>query len=112
MSTTHPMISVQTVLQAERGEPLPILHQQHRVAGGTTIRELLRQAGLDPTVTLIESGALGLALHGQKAWLDDVLRDGSRVEVLEPVNANAKAARAERVAADRGRRKTRFGAGR
>ncbi len=106
------MIIVQTVLQAEDGDALPIVRQQHRVAGGTTIRRLLQLAGLEQSLALIESGARGLAVHGQKAWLDDVLRDGSRVEVVARVNADAKAARAERVAADRAGRKSRFGAAR
>ena len=52
----------------------------------------------------VEDGRLGLAVHGKRAWLDDILPDGSRVEVLAPIQADAKADRRARVAADRRRR--------
>lgn len=108
------MISVETVLQDARapgaGAPWPDLtRQQHRVPAGTTIRELLRRAGLAGAITRIESGGLGLACHGKRAWLEDVLPDGARVEVVEPIRVDAKAARMQRVAADRARRRARFG---
>jgi putative ubiquitin-RnfH superfamily antitoxin RatB of RatAB toxin-antitoxin module len=109
-------ISVETVLQVVgqglEGAVLPLVHQQHRVRTGTTIRTLLRQAGFSETVAAIESGALGLALHGRRAWLDDVLEDGSRVEAVAPIATDAKAARAQKVAAERARRKSSFGAAR
>ena len=120
------MISVETVLQAgcaagadDGGSPAgtawagtaqpSIVRQQHRIATGTTIRALLRQAGLDAAITRIEAGALGLSCHGRRAWLDDSLADGARVEMVEPIHADAKAARRQRVAADQARRRTRFG---
>lgn len=116
-----PMISVQTVVQldddatggvgdrAAPGEPAALLRQQHRVAAGTSIGELLRLAGLEQVAAAIAAGRLGLAVYGKRAWLDDILADGSRVEVVAPIAADAKAARAARVAADRSRRRSRFG---
>lgn len=119
------MIAVQTVLQdsstapaggsgpaVEGGSPsasIPIVRQLHRVAAGTSIRQLLRQAGLMDAIERIEAGALGLSCHGKRAWLDDILADQSRVEMVEPIQADAKAARVRRVAEDRRRRSTRFG---
>ena len=96
------MISVETVVQ-DAGRPL--LRQQHRVVEGTTIRALLRDAGFDGVVAAIEKGTLGLAVHGKRAWLDDILVDDTRIEVMAPIEADAKAARAARVAADRSRRR-------
>jgi putative ubiquitin-RnfH superfamily antitoxin RatB of RatAB toxin-antitoxin module len=75
------------------------------VPAGTSIRTLLHRAGQGQAVLRIEAGTLGLACHGRRAWLDDVLQNGSRVEVVEPINVDAKAARAARVAADRARRR-------
>lgn len=120
------MISVETVLQdrsvagasgdrqpvgnaAVDSAPCSIIRQQHRVACGTSIRELLRQAGLTEAIARIESGALGLSCHGKRAWLDDTLADDSRVEMVEPIHADAKAARRQRVAAERARSRARFG---
>ena len=94
------MIRVETVLQAGEG-----LHrQQHRVPDGTTIRQLLEEAGFDGVAERIAAGSLGLALHGRRAWLDDPLVDGARVEMVLPVRADARSARRERVAAARARR--------
>lgn len=122
------MISVQTVLQdsaaavgsavpggngASNATPPPMTHpimrQQHRLAAGMSIRQLLCQAGLEAAITRINSGELGLSCHGKRAWLDDILADGSRVEMVEPIQADAKAQRARRVAEDRRRRSARFG---
>jgi putative ubiquitin-RnfH superfamily antitoxin RatB of RatAB toxin-antitoxin module len=97
------VIGVQTVLQVGPS-PSPLVRQQHRIPAGVTIRTLLRQAGLQEVIGRVEVGTVGLARHGRRAWLDDVLLDGDRVELVEPINADAKAARAERVATDRSRR--------
>ena len=102
------MISVQTVVQVADGTPpWPLLRQEHRVPDGTSIRELLCRGGLAQVVARIDSGALGLARHGKRAWLDDILQDGWRVEVTEPINVDAKAQRTQRVAVDRARRRFR-----
>ena len=134
--TAHEKISVETVVQrgTPRGgtgdategavanvvgrviagastDPQPpplLLRQQHRVSEGTTIRGLLSVAGLGEVLEGIENGSLGLAVYGKRAWLDDVLVDGNRIEVVAPIQADAKAARVARAAADRGRRRTRL----
>ena len=106
------MIGVQTVVQASPSEDpaslgLPLLRQQHRVMPGTTIRQLLQATGLQQVAARIDDGKLGLSVYGKRAWLDDVLFDGSRVEVLAPIQADAKTARLARAAADRSRRRGR-----
>jgi putative ubiquitin-RnfH superfamily antitoxin RatB of RatAB toxin-antitoxin module len=86
------------------GVPWLLVHQHHRVPAGTSIRALLRQAGMASVIARIESGDLGLASHGKRAWLDDQLAEGARIEVVAPITTDAKAARVARVAADRRRR--------
>ncbi len=112
------MISVETVVQVQARPQAAggseagwdgLVRQQHRVAAGTSIAALLRQADMAPAAAAIAAGSLGLAVHGRRAWLDDILADGNRVEIVAPIDADAKAARAERVAADRNRRRARFG---
>ncbi len=95
-------------------QPPPLLlRQQHRVSEGTTIRGLLGgAAGLSEVLEGIENGRLGLSVYGKRAWLDDILVDGSRIEVVAPIQADAKAARVARAAADRGRRRSRLSSGR
>jgi putative ubiquitin-RnfH superfamily antitoxin RatB of RatAB toxin-antitoxin module len=105
-------VGVETVLQAPTSaDPanagLPLLQQQHRVPFGTTIRRLLQSAGFQDVVDRIDGGKLGLSVYGKRAWLDDVLSDGSRVEVVAPIRVDAKAARVARAAADRSRRRGR-----
>jgi putative ubiquitin-RnfH superfamily antitoxin RatB of RatAB toxin-antitoxin module len=111
--TIGPMISVETVLQLPgdpAGRETALDRAQHRLPEGTTIRQLLRRAGLADAAARIETGVLGLSCHGKRAWLDDVLVDGARVEMVEPIRADAKAARMQRVAADRARRRARSAA--
>src|SRR5690606_27458338 len=63
------MIRVETVLQ----EGTALYRQQHRVAEGTTIRQLLDGAGFAGVAERITAGSLGLSCHGRRAWLDDRL---------------------------------------
>ena len=98
-------IRVETVVQGPGGD---LLQQQHRIAPGTTIRQLLHQVAAGGIVEAIEGGGLGLAIYGKRAWLDDILVDRCRVEVLAPIEADAKAARVARAASDRSRRRTRL----
>lgn len=96
------MIRVETVLQAGT----ELVRQQHRVPPGTTIRGLLERAGLADAANRVTRGELGLSCHGRRAWLDDELRDGARVELVLPIRADARAARVARVASARERRRT------
>jgi len=110
--TSPAMIAVETVLQVSltadaAGLAQPLLRQRHRVMAGITIRQLLQAIGARELADRIDSGRLGLSVFGKRAWLDDVLLDGSRVEVLAPIEADAKAARVVRAAGDRSRRRGR-----
>jgi uncharacterized protein len=54
---------------------------------GATVAEAIAAAGLGP------GGHVAVAVHGEKAALDDVLRDGDRVELLRPLTMDPKDAR-------------------
>ncbi len=94
------MIRVETVVQ----DAGALARQQHRVPDGTTIRQLLDRAGFAGAAERIAAGTLGLSCHGRRAWLDDPLVDGARVEMVLPVRADARAARRQRVTVQRAER--------
>jgi putative ubiquitin-RnfH superfamily antitoxin RatB of RatAB toxin-antitoxin module len=96
---------VETVLQ----DGTELHRQQHRVPAGMTIRQLLERAGLAEAAAQVAAGRLGLSCHGRRAWLDDPLTDGARVELVLPVRADARAERMRRVAAARARRRATAG---
>lgn len=91
-----PMFSVELVCQ----QPAYTLQRsQHRVPAGTTIRQLLlAQPEGSALVAAIDARQLGLARFGRRAWLDDPVQPDDRIEVLQPLVADAKAARFARVA--------------
>lgn len=60
--------------------------------------------GADLLISDIENRARGLSRHGRRAWLDDLLADTDRVEVMLPIVADARKARFERVAKNRARK--------
>lgn len=59
---------------------------------GATLAEAICASGLDA------SGITGYAVHGERADIDAVLRDGDRVELLRPLQADPKDARRRRAA--------------
>ena len=75
--------------------------QMLRMPSGCSIREVLALAGHAAAIAAIEAGELGLAHHGARARLDDRLTTATRLEVMRPITADAKAWRRERVAARR-----------
>lgn len=68
------------------------------VPGGATVGDALKAAAMhdDPAST-------GIAVYGERVAPDTALRDGDRVELLRPLQADPKDARRRR-AQDRGRR--------
>ena len=90
---------VELYVQAEDGADRQCL----RVLSGTTIQAVLERAGHAGTVALISAGTRGLARWGRRAGLDEALVEASRIEVVLPITADAKAWRRERVAARRAR---------
>lgn len=74
-----------------------------------TVEAALRWAltaglGPGPMIEAALAGRAGLALHGLRARPEDPVEAGDRIELLTPVQADAKAARHERVEAARAAR--------
>lgn len=90
-------LPVEVVVQHEAGCDRQVL----RIAPGSSIREVLARAGQVAAISGIEAGQLGLSCHGSRAKLDDPLTSATRIEVMLPITADAKAWRRERVAARR-----------
>ncbi len=90
-------LPVEIFVQHEQGSD----RQALRFAPGTSIRQVLVRAGQGAAVKGIEAGELGLSRHGIRARLDELLTAGTRIEVMLPITADAKAWRRERVAARR-----------
>lgn len=83
------------------GDAAAFLHSAHRIRAGLTIRQWLVACDQAALVAAVEARAYGLARHGRRAWLDDLLADGDRIELVRPIVADARAARFARVAAAR-----------
>lgn len=62
---------------------------------GACVAQALAASGIIARLGLVE-GALGLAIHGQRALADTPLRDGDRIELLRPLQADPKEARKTR----------------
>jgi len=66
------------------------------LADGGTVREAIEQSGVlgeYPQINLVRDR---VGVYGRLVALDDVLRDGDRVEILRPLVADPKAARRRR----------------
>jgi putative ubiquitin-RnfH superfamily antitoxin RatB of RatAB toxin-antitoxin module len=63
---------------------------------GATVADALRDPGLPPWML---EGVAGHAVHGVGVATDAVLRDGDRLELLRPLQADPKDARRRRAAA-------------
>ena len=94
---TGPLLAVELFVQGESMSDRQLL----RVVAGTPVREVLARAGHADAVEAIAAGRLGLAQFGQRAGLDDPVTAPTRIEVLLPITADAKAWRHQRVAARR-----------
>src|SRR5690606_18020798 len=68
---------------------------------GATVREAIAAAGFDAETLACVTG---VAVHGELVDRDRLLRDGDRVELLRPLQADPKDARRLRAERQRGRR--------
>ena len=66
------------------------------LAPGATVLQALRASGLAEAFPELDMQELVVGVWGRKAGLDQVLRDGDRVEVLRPLKVDPKLARRER----------------
>ncbi|HET6395275.1 MAG TPA: RnfH family protein [Pseudoxanthomonas sp.] len=86
------MLRVQVVL----AWPHRHLQRELRLEAGATVADAVREAALGH-----EAEIAGYAVFGVAAGADTPLRDGDRVELLRPLQADPKEARRRRAAARR-----------
>lgn len=65
---------------------------------GATVADVVAASGF------AQDGITGYAIHGERAGAGTTLREGDRVELLRPLQADPKEARRRRAAAKDGRR--------
>jgi uncharacterized protein len=66
------------------------------LAPGATVLQALQACGLQATFPDIDPGVAPVGVWGRKATLQQVLRDGDRVEIYRPLEVDPKLARRER----------------
>ncbi len=66
------------------------------LADGGTVREAIEQSGVLGEYPQIDLVRDRVGVYGRLVALDDVLREGDRVEILRPLVADPKAARRRR----------------
>ncbi len=91
------LVAVELYVQTEAGADRQCL----RLEAGTSIATLLERTGHGALVAALRAGQLGLSCWGRRVGIDEGLHATSRVEVMLPITADAKAWRRERVAARR-----------
>lgn len=62
------------------------------LAEGASVADAIAASGFD------QAGSAGIAVHGERARPERPLRDGDRVELLRPLQADPKEARRRRAA--------------
>ena len=67
-----------------------------RVPAGTSIEQAVAHSGLLQAIPGIDLAINMVGIYGKKKPLDSVLRDGDRVEVYRPLQADPKEARRRR----------------
>lgn len=67
-----------------------------QVREGATVREAVEQSGVLREFPRIDLARDGVGIYGRRTALDDVLREGDRIEVLRPLVADPKTARRRR----------------
>lgn len=66
------------------------------VADGATLHEVIRQSGVLDEVLEIDLSVLEVGIFGKRRSLEDVVRNGDRVEIYRPLIADPKDSRRRR----------------
>jgi putative ubiquitin-RnfH superfamily antitoxin RatB of RatAB toxin-antitoxin module len=90
------------VAYAKREEQL-ILKLQ--VSAGTTLQQAIEQSGILDRFPEIDRSRLKAGVFGKLKKLDQILREGDRVEIYRPLIADPKEVRKQRAAAGKGMKK-------
>ncbi len=67
-----------------------------QVFEGATLHDAIRQSGMLAEVPEIDLSVLHVGVFGKRKTLDDVLRNGDRVEIYRPLIADPKDSRRRR----------------
>jgi hypothetical protein len=92
--------------RAEVVYALPAAQRRYVVelAAGATVRAAIERCGVLRDYPQIDLGRDRVGVHGRLVGLDDVLREGDRVEILRGLAADPQAARRRRARAQRPKR--------
>jgi putative ubiquitin-RnfH superfamily antitoxin RatB of RatAB toxin-antitoxin module len=85
-------IQVEVVLAMPGRQELVAL----KVAQGSTVADVIAESGLPDMFEDFELNPARVGIFGQKAKLDQVLREGDRVELYRPLIADPKEVRRQR----------------
>jgi hypothetical protein len=88
------------VAYALPGKPV---HRQLRLPSGSTVGEAIRACGLLAQCPEIDMNRNRVGIFGRLALLDTPLRNGDRVEIYRPLNADPKELRRRRAASGKKR---------
>lgn len=73
-----------------------------QVAVGTTAEQAVRESGILAQFHIIDATTLKLGIFSKAIKPDTVLREGDRVEIYRPLQADPKAVRRQRAEAGKG----------
>lgn len=76
-----------------------------QVVPGITAEQAVRESGILVQFPIIDATALKLGIFSKAVKPDTVLRDGDRVEIYRPLQADPKAVRRQRAEAGKGMNK-------
>ena len=91
---------VQRAEQIHAGHPM---HRQLRLPSGSTVGDAIRACGLLAQRNEIDMNRNRVGIFGRLVQLDSPLRDGDRVEIYRPLNADPKEVRRRRAASGKKR---------
>lgn len=92
-----------TVTVAHSPAAREVVEQVVTLREGATVRDALQASGLAGSMSSGELRGAGTGVWGRKASLEQVLREGDRVELYRPLQVDPKLARRERFARQGGR---------
>ncbi len=89
--------------KADAGASRRVVRRALRLAAGTTLAAAIADALPQSQQQALVSGALTLAIFGERRPLGTILQEGDRIEVLEPLRVDPKQSRARRAQVQRDR---------
>jgi putative ubiquitin-RnfH superfamily antitoxin RatB of RatAB toxin-antitoxin module len=91
-------MSTKTLVEVAYATPLKQLILECEVESGITIRDAVRQSGIDQHFPELDLANCELGVFGKAATADYELTDGDRIEIYRPLIADPKEIRRQRAA--------------